>query len=51
MKTNSWHHKLFHFHLSFWKKWKGKGIYLERNLSGKGGKEGKKLQIFESQER
>ena len=47
MQTNSWHHKLFHFHLSFWKKWKGKGIYLERNLSGKGGKEGKKLQIFE----
>ena len=26
MQTNSWHHKLFHFHLSFWiwKAWKGK---------------------------
>ena len=27
MKANSWHHKLFHFHLSFliWKVWKGSG--------------------------
>ena len=27
MQANSWHHKLFHFHLSFWiwKKWKGRG--------------------------
>ena len=33
MQTNSWHHKLFHFHLSFWI-WKC-------------GKEGKKLQKFE----
>ena len=26
MQANSWHHKLFHFHLSFWiwKVWKGK---------------------------
>ena len=26
MQVNSWHHKLFHFHLSFWiwKVWKGK---------------------------
>ena len=26
MKANSWHHKLFHFHLSFciWKVWKGR---------------------------
>ena len=26
MQTNSWHHKLFHFHLSFWiwNVWKGK---------------------------
>ena len=33
MQVNSWHHKLFHFHLSFrtWKVWK----------------EGKKLQKFE----
>ena len=33
MQANSWHHKLFHFHLSFriWKKWK----------------RGKKLQKFE----
>ena len=27
MQANSWHHKLFHFHLSFWiwKVWKGRG--------------------------
>ena len=27
MQTNSWQHKLFHFHLSFWiwKVWKGRG--------------------------
>ena len=35
MQANSWHHKLFHFHLSFciWKVWKGKKLqkfeYLE----------------------
>ena len=33
MQANSWHHKLFHFHLSF--------------VSGKSGKKGKKLQKFE----
>ena len=33
MQANSWHHKLFHFYLSFW--------------SGKCGKEDEKLQEFE----
>ena len=33
VQANSWHHKLFHFHLSF--------------VSGKSGKKGKKLQKFE----
>ena len=33
MQTNSWHHKLLHFHLSF--------------ESGKSGKEEQKLQKFE----
>ena len=33
MQANSWHHKLFHFYLSFW--------------TGKCGKEGEELQEFE----
>ena len=39
MQANSWHHKLFHFHLSFliWKVWKGKKLqkleYLENEKS------------------
>ena len=34
MQANSWHHKLFHFHLSFlvWKVWKGKK-YKKLNIS------------------
>ena len=36
MQANSWHHKLFHFHLSFWiwKVWKGrKKNYKNLNIS------------------
>ena len=40
MQANSWHHKLFHFHLSFWfrNRWKGRGKiqnveYLENEKS------------------
>ena len=39
MQVNSWHRKLFHFHLSFWiwKVWKGKELqkieYLENEKS------------------
>ena len=35
MQTNSWHHKLFHFHLSFWiwKVWKGRERITETWIS------------------
>ena len=35
MQANSWHHKLFHFHLFFWiwKVWKGSGYHKNLNIS------------------
>ena len=37
MQTNSWQHKLFHFHLSFWiwKVWKGRGEITKTWISRK----------------
>ena len=37
MQTNSWQHKLFHFHLSFWiwKVWKGRGKITKTWISRK----------------